>query len=195
MVALHKNGPSSVATMAKLIGVHQEAASSALNRLHKKAHIEVVSRRTVGLGRNANNFDLNDKLRALSLEALTEIVSQQKTAPPMPPKKPRPVNYRVEALSKDAERVQFMAINAPYLSRQEIADALGEPLYTVIEAAQILGIDFCDDLKDPRARDIAATLSFIPPGTQISQWTGGTCFHLPSDLPGITRVTRHYAAE
>jgi hypothetical protein len=130
---------------------------------------------------------------------------------PRPKRNKAPQAKVLMQLAQDEEAIEFIKLNAPYLSMQSMETALeisGQKMNALVKMA---GVDVSEAGKEPRAYDIAKELGFLPIGKQvevvedgkvvkrwvggtvIEQWKHGTSFHLPSDMPGITRVTRHFA--
>jgi len=97
-----------------------------------------------------------------------------------------------EKLRLDSEAIQFLQLNAPYLSLHAMQRALRvtpEKLAALIVAAEV---DVSPAMKEPRASDIADDIGFLPIGTAVEQWQRGTSIHLASNIEGVTRITRHY---
>lgn len=112
---------------------------------------------------------------------------------PRPKRNKAPQAKVLMQLAQDEEAIEFIKLNAPYLSMQSMETALeisGQKMTALVKMA---GVDVTEAGKEPRAYDIAKELGFLPLGTVIEQWKHGTSFHLPSQIPGITRVTRHFA--
>lgn len=96
-------------------------------------------------------------------------------------------------MEEDQEAISFITLNAPYLTMTAIQTALRlshEKLLALVAASKA---DVSEEGKEPRASDIAREVGFLPIGTVVEQWQRGTTIHLGSNIPGITRITRHYA--
>ena len=97
--------------------------------------------------------------------------------------------YRI---ALDAEAIEFIKLNAPYMKHAAMRNTLNvshEKLEALIVAAQA---DVSKEMREPRAEDIIGDIGLLPIGTVVEQWERGTMIHLQSNIPGINRITLHY---
>lgn len=99
-----------------------------------------------------------------------------------------------EVIKSDAEKVALIKMNAPFFSCVDVGRAIGASPEAVKEVAKDLGIDFSEETRHPSSDFIISTMRFIPSGTEVIETEIGTTFHIPTNIPGIPRVTRHFAA-
>lgn len=93
---------------------------------------------------------------------------------------------------KTPQEFEFLRLNYRYLSKSAMSDELGCSVHAIEVAARAIGIDLED--VDERAQEITREFEFIPLGTEISEWTGGTTLRSQCATPGITTITRHFSA-
>lgn len=99
----------------------------------------------------------------------------------------------LEQLKTDEEAIEFIKLNAPYLTMKSMRAALQMSEQHLTALMKIAQVSASDCGTEPRASDIEDGLGFLPLGTVIEQWQRGTVFNLSSDIKGITRITRHFA--
>lgn len=94
---------------------------------------------------------------------------------------------------EDLKLVEFINLNAPYLSKLEIRFALEISAEKLESLIHHYNIDMREKEKEPRAADIAQEIGFLPVGTKVDQWARGTLVRLSSSINGIHGVTKHFA--
>lgn len=205
IISLKENGPQDIEGLIASTGRSYAAITSIIYKLrtiHKNKYTVRAGSRKNARNMDAFVYDLHPDLKDFSLEEIKAAIV--KPAHPARVRKQAKENNQPtpltkvqarNALAEGSEIVDFIRLNALYMSSSQIALHLGKRQETVEAIASEAGIYLGEEYREPRSFEIKDSLDFIPAGSQIEQWQKGTCFHMPCDIPGINRVTRHFAAD
>lgn len=191
--ALRQLKNAAASEVGELIHASGTSTHERLRRLVAAGYVRPAGSRPVNGRGIAQVFELRKDMQAMDDATFEAYIEQELTPPHMV--EAEKASSRARVLVKDEAYVQFMRLNAHFMSTHRMAEQMGEASRTVRNLAEMLGLPIDEEEKDARADTISSHFPHIPIGTQIDPWVGGTKFHLPSPIPGITRITRHYAAE
>lgn len=199
--AIRGNVRATAEEIAECMGKSRKVLHHLLNEMISEKYGYIIKvadyRKNPTGGRRAPVFELDADLKFMEdYEFEKAIEYRRKDA--VKPEKLEPAvrqhqGLKTEQIKKDKQAVEFIRLNSAFFSCVDIGRSIGASPYAVKEVAQELGIDMSDESRHPSAEFISSSMRSIPNGTEISEWQGGTAFHMKSNTPGIKTVTRHFA--
>lgn len=189
ILCLAQHGPLCKQQLAEMIQRSMVTVSRAILQLNCTAKSEVVRL----LPDSSEKYALAKELCSMPMDQLQDLLGISSTDPAQVAsgngKTHRTPGQR---LARNPDAVEFFKLNAPYLTRHQIAAHLHVGHETVAELATILGYGDEQLAYEDHASDVSRDFGFLPLGSTVTQWINGTSIKVPCSTEGYVRIVRHY---